>query len=571
VKYRNHARCFSSDENNVSSSSSEEQKDNASSSSEQQKDDESTLTDEQEENPRLSPSSSDVEKASDNTHLAISSSEVDLRARQQLSSSSSDVEPEPRPAASDDAKPHPAPAQRSTPETRKQKRKQQRQRRNVRRSIAAAGNSETCLPHLSSHAYEAHSRTKPARKVGGASEDCEGFGGLRKTDHFDIEWVPTRVFVRRRQRNSERTPMWLVSYYVRKTLKKRVVLAQVWSKLTAGIIVPYSQVEKDPTWKQGGAVPPDVELALLDVGTAEESYFKPKTKATTKPSKKAERKSGDPEHVGFCCDGCGQNPIIGARFTCTQCSEYDLCSVCEAKGIHAEHDFIKVKAPIMTPKTTKAPSSSGNKQSTPKQPRGQARGRAAVETTEDEHKQQVTRKEQDAQEERKKQERIPAAKAGELREQQRTGTSKEQVDLVDANKENAQLTLQVKALFDEQLKRFQCAVGNTERGAGHLPAAAQQAAEKSDKTLKRKQPTPGQIHEQTVDADMEDSSEDESEPDPKHVRKCYRQEKARRRKLEKQLMYLQLQLRASSRENLQRRHDDQLFHDEQLRQAVFGN
>lgn len=32
------------------------------------------------------------------------------------------------------------------------------------------------------------------------------------------------------------------------------------------------------------------------------------------------------------CDGCSMNPIIGQRYRCPTCDNYDLCSTCNKKG-----------------------------------------------------------------------------------------------------------------------------------------------------------------------------------------------------------------------------------------------
>ena len=32
------------------------------------------------------------------------------------------------------------------------------------------------------------------------------------------------------------------------------------------------------------------------------------------------------------CDGCRKSPIIGQRYSCATCGNYDLCSACEKKG-----------------------------------------------------------------------------------------------------------------------------------------------------------------------------------------------------------------------------------------------
>jgi hypothetical protein len=45
-------------------------------------------------------------------------------------------------------------------------------------------------------------------------------------------------------------------------------------------------------------------------------------------------------HQSVTCDGCGQSPIIGKRFKCLVCHDYDLCSNCEAKNDHA-HPMVR--------------------------------------------------------------------------------------------------------------------------------------------------------------------------------------------------------------------------------------
>jgi len=51
-------------------------------------------------------------------------------------------------------------------------------------------------------------------------------------------------------------------------------------------------------------------------------------------------------HVGVVCDGC-QGNINGIRYKCSVCSDFDLCSSCEAKtGIHdVSHPFLKIPKP----------------------------------------------------------------------------------------------------------------------------------------------------------------------------------------------------------------------------------
>jgi hypothetical protein len=46
------------------------------------------------------------------------------------------------------------------------------------------------------------------------------------------------------------------------------------------------------------------------------------------------------------CDHCGICPIIGTRYKCAECNDYDLCEACEQKGIHDHHYFLKMKKPL---------------------------------------------------------------------------------------------------------------------------------------------------------------------------------------------------------------------------------
>ncbi|CAF3102044.1 unnamed protein product [Rotaria sp. Silwood2] len=40
----------------------------------------------------------------------------------------------------------------------------------------------------------------------------------------------------------------------------------------------------------------------------------------------------DFEWWGIYCDGCNVSPLVGQRYYCSTCGNYDLCSACEKKG-----------------------------------------------------------------------------------------------------------------------------------------------------------------------------------------------------------------------------------------------
>jgi len=51
-------------------------------------------------------------------------------------------------------------------------------------------------------------------------------------------------------------------------------------------------------------------------------------------------------HKTVICDGCEMNPLKGDRFKCVTCPNYDLCSYCNATGMHSHHTMIKIKEPL---------------------------------------------------------------------------------------------------------------------------------------------------------------------------------------------------------------------------------
>lgn len=49
-------------------------------------------------------------------------------------------------------------------------------------------------------------------------------------------------------------------------------------------------------------------------------------------------------HKRVSCDGC-DGPVIGFRYKCMQCPDYDLCMSCENKQVHAQHLFMRIPSP----------------------------------------------------------------------------------------------------------------------------------------------------------------------------------------------------------------------------------
>ena len=55
-------------------------------------------------------------------------------------------------------------------------------------------------------------------------------------------------------------------------------------------------------------------------------------------------------HFGVKCDGCGKFPIIGCRYKCAVCDNFDYCEDCENKFAQKHnHPFLKINNPKMKP------------------------------------------------------------------------------------------------------------------------------------------------------------------------------------------------------------------------------
>ena len=66
--------------------------------------------------------------------------------------------------------------------------------------------------------------------------------------------------------------------------------------------------------------------------------------------KDLKNKEGKVIHSMYICDGCGMDPIVGNRYKCTICGDFDYCEACEEKfrNVH-KHPFLKIYKPSMAP------------------------------------------------------------------------------------------------------------------------------------------------------------------------------------------------------------------------------
>ncbi|XP_078267788.1 sequestosome-1 isoform X3 [Rhinoraja longicauda] len=86
-------------------------------------------------------------------------------------------------------------------------------------------------------------------------------------------------------------------------------------------------------------------LSYLQEGTFR-VYIKAQGENLRKCIEKKEYKHGQDKvvHPNIVCDACN-GPVVGARYKCSLCPDYDLCSGCKGKGFHKEHEMILLQSP----------------------------------------------------------------------------------------------------------------------------------------------------------------------------------------------------------------------------------
>ena len=133
--------------------------------------------------------------------------------------------------------------------------------------------------------------------------------------------------------------------------KKKPIVKKV-AKKVAKVAKKVENKKKEETKQEkeeGGFFNFDnVTKKINEIGAfvANEITNKIKLRAGAPPKKEETQKV----HLGIHCNGCGANPIVGNRFKCAVCENFDYCEKCENlnKDLHL-HPFIKIYSPETAP------------------------------------------------------------------------------------------------------------------------------------------------------------------------------------------------------------------------------
>lgn len=71
------------------------------------------------------------------------------------------------------------------------------------------------------------------------------------------------------------------------------------------------------------------------------NYRKIRPSGQQKPMRRPQGPSGPSGRTRVQCDGCGANPIVGPRYKCRNCPNYDLCRKCNGTR-HLHHQFVVI-------------------------------------------------------------------------------------------------------------------------------------------------------------------------------------------------------------------------------------
>ena len=124
----------------------------------------------------------------------------------------------------------------------------------------------------------------------------------------------------------------------------------------------------EPAADEDGEEEEEDEADEADEAEGEDADAAPAPAAEAGDGEKASKTETGPVHEGVACDGCKVSvpvntsrlvidkyllqtgdSIVGCRWKCAICANYDLCNSCHSAGIHDEHRKLKIEDPADAP------------------------------------------------------------------------------------------------------------------------------------------------------------------------------------------------------------------------------
>lgn len=130
------------------------------------------------------------------------------------------------------------------------------------------------------------------------------------------------------------------------SLQKRTDFENFVQILRNNVLFLFSENTRGPVPSTNAfSGPPREPKPILESDDEEEKQTEDKTAPQTEQQGESTSQEQGPLHPGVQCDGCN-GPVRGTRYKCLVCRDYDLCSTCEAKGIHVEHNMVSITEPF---------------------------------------------------------------------------------------------------------------------------------------------------------------------------------------------------------------------------------
>ena len=135
-----------------------------------------------------------------------------------------------------------------------------------------------------------------------------------------------KVIKKEEEKKKEITPINQVNEYVQNLTKKLTDFVNEQKKKIDLKDLPQNAMKEIESWKN-----------IIVEGTKKYSE-----KVIENLKKINFEKKEQVVHSRYICDGCGMSPIVGIRYKCAVCPDFDFCEKCEAKmGESHNHPFVK--------------------------------------------------------------------------------------------------------------------------------------------------------------------------------------------------------------------------------------